>query len=231
MANKLVLDNGSTANASTFGQKVAPKPAAALPQLISPQSFGQKHVPVPNLQAPAAAAPQATPAAAQPANAVQALLSGGGAGGGSAVAAGGVAAAPSLSDYINNNFLYQQQQGSNADALNNYDADTLAQTQETQGQQAVREQQLGQQQNQLGQSNADNLAAHGLLDSGINFQNQDKINAAGNTQQSAIDSLLTNLTQQRQSGRLTQQQANQTALNTVMNQLAQQYAGQQASAI
>lgn len=178
----------------------------------------------------AAATPAPAVAAAPAANAVQSLLSGGGSGGG-ASGATSPAAAPSLQDYINSNFLYQQQQGQNDDALNNYDAGTLQQTQDTQAQQALKDQQLAQQQNQLGQTNADNLAAHGLLDSGINFQNQDKIDANGNTQQAAIDSLLTNLTATRAQGRVTQQQANQTALNTVMNQLATQYAGTQSAAI
>lgn len=235
---KLVLDTPTPAPKVTPATLAAKSTPAALPASSGVQRVGAAAYNALNngrltggpLQ-PAAAA--ATPAAAPAANAVQALLSGGVSGGGGASSAGvgGAAAAPSLQDYINSNFLYQQQQGVNNDSLNNFDADTLAQTQETQAQQALKEQQLGQQQNQLGQTNADNLAAHGLLDSGINFQNQDKIDANGNQQKSAIDSLLTNLVSTRAQGRLTQQQANQQALNTVMNQLSQQFAGQQAQAI
>jgi hypothetical protein len=224
---KVVLDNAPApkaplTNSGVLKQTQAPLARTAIPGINTP------------LNAPVAApkAVAATPAPAPVANAAQALLSGGGSGGGSAGGATSpAAAAPSLQDYINSNFLYQQQQGANDDALNNYDAQTLQQTQDTQAQQALKEQQLSQQQNQLGQTNADNLAAHGLLDSGINFQNQDKIDANGNTQQAAIDSLLTNLTSTRAQGRVTQQQANQTALNTVMNQLAQQYAGTQSAAV
>jgi hypothetical protein len=170
---------------------------------------------------PAALAGSATQQAAAPSLAISPTTATGGSGAVSAATT--AAAAPSLSDYINSNFLYQQQQGVNDNALANYDASTLKGQQDTQAEQALRNQQLTTSLNDAGTTNAEDLAAHGLLRSGVDFQNQDKIDAQGVTQKSAIDSLLTNFLSQRDTGRLTQQQANQQALNSVMNQLATQF--------
>lgn len=196
--------------------------------ILKPGKISVPGLGVVNAPAPAAAAPTyQAPAAAQQA------LGGGGGGGGGAAAAAPVAAPvkPSLSDYINSNFLYQQAQGQGNDALANYDAATTQGQQATQAEQALKDTQLQQSLGQAGQASADSLAAHGLLDSGVNFQNQDKIDQGGVVQQNAIDSLLTNFLQGRQTGRLNQQQANNTALNGIMNQLTQQYNGQAGAAI
>jgi hypothetical protein len=160
-----------------------------------------------------------------------ARATGGGGGGGAQVAAAPAIAKPSLSDYINSNFLYQQQQGVNDDALAGYDQQTLKGQQDTEAEQALRTQQLNQNLAAAGNTNAEDLAAHGLLRSGVNFQNQDKIDAQGVNQKSAIDSLLTQFNDTRQSGRLTQQQANAQALNSVIQQLTQQFNTQNQATI
>lgn len=173
---------------------------------------------------------QATQQAAAP----QMQPSGGAAaGGGSAPAAVATQAAarPSLSDYINSNFLYQQQNGAGNDAMANFDAQTLKGQQDTEATQALRGQELQQNQDQAGNANADNLAAHGLLNSGINFQNQDKINAQGVNQRSSIDNLLSDFISGRQQGRQSQDNANRQALNGVMNQLTQQFNQQNAATV
>ena len=173
---------------------------------------------------------QATQQAAAP----QMQSSGGalaGAGSAPAAVATQAAARPSLSDYINSNFLYQQQNGAGNDAMANFDAQTLKGQQDTQATQALRGNELQQNQDQAGNANADNLAAHGLLNSGINFQNQDKINAQGVNQQSSIDNLLSDFISGRQQGRQTQDSANRQALNGVMNQLTQQFNQQNAATI
>ena len=184
---------------------------------------------------PASSAPpqriaqQATQQAAAPR--MQAGGGGGGGMGGAPAAATAAAARPSLSDYINSNFLYQQQQGANDDSMTNYDAQTMKGQQDTEATQALRGNDLRQNQDQAGNANANDLAAHGLLNSGINFQNQDRINAQGVNQQASIDNLLSDFISGRQQGRQTQGNANRQALNGVMNQLTQQFNTQNAATI
>ena len=175
---------------------------------------------------PQALAQQATQQSAAPQ-----MQAGGGGGSAPAAVATQAAARPSLSDYINSNFLYQQQEGANNDAMNNFDAQTLKGQQDTQATQALRGHELQQNQDQAGNANANDLAAHGLLNSGINFQNQDRINAQGANQQSSIDNLLSDFISGRQQGRQTQGNANRQALNGVMNQLTQQFNTQNASTV
>lgn len=175
---------------------------------------------------PQAIAQQATQQAAAPQ-----MQAGGGGGSAPAAVATQAAARPSLSDYIDSNFLYQQQQGANNDAMNNFDAQTLKGQQDTQATQALRGQELQQNQDQAGNANANDLAAHGLLNSGINFQNQDRINAQGVNQQSSIDNLLSDFISGRQQGRQSQGNANRQALNGVMNQLTQQFNTQNGSTV
>lgn len=154
--------------------------------------------------------------------------SGGGSGsGGGTIAAPAAPAAPAmtLDQYIKNNFLYNQTQAAQSNALSNYDANTLKGTQDTQALQSQRESQLQQTQADAGNANANNLAARGLLRSGINFQNQDKINATGAQAQNGIDNLLTNFVGAQQGGRANLVNQQQQALNTVLGQVMQQFNG------
>lgn len=216
------------------GYQAAPIPKFnSAPQSLAAQgTVGMGGAPTGRIAAASAPTPlQSVPTPAQQ------VLGGGGGGGGGAAAAGPAAAAtniaarPSLSDYITSNFLYNQQQGANQDNLNNYDQQSLKGAQDVGADQVFRGANLQQQLGDAGNSNANDLAAHGLLRSGINFQNQDKIDANGVNQQAGIDNLLTQFNSGRQSGRLNQQQANSQALNGIMNQLTTQFNAQNGATI
>lgn len=159
------------------------------------------------------------------------VIGGGGGGGGSAVAATQAAAAPSLDDYIKNNFLYTSTADQNQRQLDDFDAQTLKGQQDVQAQQALKQQNLQQNLNDAGQANAEDLAGRGLLRSGINFQNQDRINQGGEQQQNQIAQLLTDFTGQRQTGRQQQLTANQAALNAQIAALTQQFNGQNSASV
>ena len=212
-----------------------PKLTTAPAAIARPGSVALGGAPTGSLAPAAAAAPQPIAQQATQQAAAPSMQSSGGAvaGGSSAPAAVATQAAarPSLSDYINSNFLYQQQQGANDDSMTNFDAQTMKGQQDTEATQALRGNDLRQNQDQAGNANANDLAAHGLLNSGINFQNQDRINAQGVNQQASIDNLLSDFISGRQQGRQTQGNANRQALNGVMNQLTQQFNTQNASAI
>jgi hypothetical protein len=171
----------------------------------------------PPVKAKTAIAPVAAPVVQQ--------LSGGGSsgGGGGGAAAAALPARPSLTDFINGNYQYQDQQNQNNLALQDFDADTAQQKAATAADQAVKEQALQQNLADAGVSNAEGEAGRGLLRSGFTEQNQDKINAQGATQDNAIQGLMTALMSSRQTARQTQAQQNQAALNTIMGTLTQQY--------
>lgn len=196
-------------------------------------SFGSNFL---NQKAPASiAAPAPRPQPTNPAPAVpvfqpqqQAVGGSGGGGGGAAAAPVAAPAAapivhPSLENYINSNFLYTGQQNQNDMNLQNFDAQTLKGRQDTVATQGLREHQLQQNLNDSGQANAEDLAGRGILRSGINFQNQDKINAQGAVQHNAIADLLTQFNGGRDSGRIAQQNANQQALDAKIQQLTQAF--------
>ena len=151
--------------------------------------------------------------------------------GATAAASTPATAPPSLNDYIKNNFLYQSQDAANQRSMDNYNAQTLKGTQDVQAQQALKDQNLQQSLADQGNQNANSLAAHGLLRSGFNFQNQDKINAGGMQQQNGINQLLTDYTGQRQTGALSQQDANAAAMNKQIQALTQAYNTQNAGQI
>lgn len=168
-------------------------------------------------------APKATPAPVAQVQTYADSGSGGGGGGGAAAVAAPVAARPSLTDYINGNYLYQNQQKQNQLALSDFDAQTALGQQQTQAEQAQKEQALQQSLADLGNTNAESEAGRGLLNSGFTIQNQDKINQQGAVQDNSIQGLLSAFIQQRQAARAAQAQQGNSALDTVMQQLTQNY--------
>lgn len=154
-----------------------------------------------------------------------------GGGGGTTFASAASSPAPmSLEDYISGNFLYNSQEGENSRMLQDFDAETLRMQQETEAQQNLQRSVLQQVLNNMGIESAGGLASRGLLRSGINFQEQDKINQYGVQQENGIAQMLTGLLSQRTGGRLSQEQANRQALNQVINQLTSQFNASQAVA-
>jgi hypothetical protein len=154
--------------------------------------------------------------------------SGGGGSTGGGYAAPAVAAAPriSLQDYINNDFSYRQgldEFGENGRRMQEFDSETKRLRGETERDQAVRREDLTQDIGEESIGAAEDLAGRGLLRSGGLFQEQDRINRSGAQRSSAIDDILTDFLSQRQTGRLTQEQANRAALNDRINQITQQY--------
>ena len=217
MANRLVLDPSlPVANAQTlanpdytpggYGQGLGILPVAG-------KGIGY----VPKNAAPAAPAPMAG--------------GGGGSGGGAAAAATQDFARPSLDDYIKNNFLYTSTENQNQRQLDNFDAQTLRGQQDVQATQALKQHNLQQNLNDSGQANAEDLAGRGLLRSGINFQNQDRINQQGEQGQNQIAQLLTDFVGNRQQGRQSQLTSNQAALNAQIANLTQQFNGQNSASV
>jgi hypothetical protein len=159
------------------------------------------------------------------------VLGGGGGGGGrSGGAAAAAAPALTLQDYINSAFPYVQQQQTNGLNLQDFDAGTLQQQQQTQAQQDLQSSQLQNSLDTMGLNSAGDLASRGLLRSGLNFQAQDKINQYGVQQHNQIAQEMTDLVNQRAQARLQQIQANNAALNNVIASLTSQFNGQNAVA-
>ncbi len=144
-------------------------------------------------------------------------------GGGGAAAATQAAERPSLDDYIKSNFLYTSQENENERMLDDFDADTLRQQQDVEADQSVRRGDLYRRQADAGNANAEDFASRGLGRSGLVFQGQDRINAAGADQENSIAQLLSDLLSGRQQGRAQQEQANRSALNERINQLTSQF--------
>jgi hypothetical protein len=152
---------------------------------------------------------------------IPAAQTSGGGGGGFATAA----AAPvmTLDDFIKNDFFYNQQLGENERLLSDYDAESLRLQQQTEAQQALQRQYLADRLADMGVENAGNMAANGLLRSGLTFKKQDRINEYGVQQENDIAQTLTDLLGNRQSGRVQQEAANRAAVNNILNQLAQRF--------
>jgi hypothetical protein len=186
-------------------------PAAPATSYSSGGSFGGTPAPAPQ--------PQASPVPQY----------GGGGGGGSApapamaAAATQVAARPSLDDYIKSNFLYTSAKNQGDNALSDYNAGTIKGQQNVEADQGLRNNRLDQSLADQGNQNADNLAAHGLLRSGFNFQNQDKINQQGDVQRNNIANMLTDFLGARNTGQQAQVNSNQQALNNAISQLTTQF--------
>jgi hypothetical protein len=151
---------------------------------------------------------------------------GGGGGGGSAAAATVAAARPSLQDYIANNFMKQQADQEGQRRLGEFDADTGRQRGLVQADQRLRQTNLQQTLDDQGESNAETMAARGLLRSGLTFQNQDKINQFGNQQRGVIDNLLSSFETNRASQRVQQEQANRQAIADAISKITDQYTTQ-----
>lgn len=152
--------------------------------------------------------------------------SGGGGGGGSAAAASVAAARPSLQDFIKNNFLNQQAIDEGNRRLGEFDADTTRQRGLVAADQALRRTNLQQNLDDQGEQNAETMAARGLLNSGLTFQNQDKINQFGNNQRGVIDQLLTTFQTNRAGQRAQQEAANRAAIQDAIAKITDQYAAQ-----
>jgi hypothetical protein len=208
----------------------APTPAALTPGQLIRQQGGNPYAPAAPASSPAAPAPapqQQPPAAMQQ----QGGGYGGGGGGGggmapspaAAAAATQAAARPSLDDYIKSNFLYNSAKNQGDNALSDYNAGTIKGQQNVEADQGLRMNRLDQSLADQGNQNADNLAAHGLLRSGFNFQNQDKINQQGDVQKNNIANMLTDFLGQRSTGQQAQVNANQQALNTAISNITTQF--------
>lgn len=157
--------------------------------------------------------------------------SGGGGGGGGAAAAATVAAAhPSLNDFINSNYLRQQAVDEGNRRLGEFDADTTRQRGLVSADQALRRTNLQQNLDDQGLQNAETMAARGILNSGMTFQNQDRINQFGNNQRGVIDQLLTTFQNNRASQRQAQEAANRQSIADAIAKITDQYATQYGAA-
>lgn len=155
---------------------------------------------------------------------------GGGGGGGAAAAATQVAARPSLQDFISGNFLNKQAIDEGNRRLGEFDADTTRQQGLVAADQALRRTNLQQNLDDQGLQNAETMAARGLLNSGLTFQNQDKINQFGNNQRGVIDQLLTTFQTNRAGQRAQQEAANRAAIQDAISKITDQYAAQYGAA-
>lgn len=155
--------------------------------------------------------------------------SGGGGGGGSS--SGGAATAalaapivlPNINDYIKKSYLLNSTDQEADRKLDDFDAQTLAGRQDTEADMARRQVYLDQDLDNQGQANAESFASRGLDRSGLVFQAQDKIDAAGEKQRDSINQLLTDFTRGRTTARLTQQEANRQARAQAIQQLTDTY--------
>jgi hypothetical protein len=233
----VVVRSDAGSGASPFngqGPLLRPNPYAPVQDALTPgqlirQQGGNPYAAAP---APAPAPQQQAPAPQQQAPAPQQQSFGGGGGGGAMAPAGAApmaaaatqaAARPSLDDYIKSNFLYNSTKAQGDNALSDYNAGTLKGQQNVVADQGVRNNRLDQSLADQGQQNADSLAAHGLLRSGFNFQNQDKINQQGDMQRNNIANLLTDFIAGRNTGQQAQVNSNQQALNTAISNLTTQF--------
>lgn len=232
-----MLLSGAGPQASPFngmGPLLAPNPWQQTPGDLTPGQLARQQGA--NLYAPtsAPAAAAATPPPTPLPSPIHTMGGGGGGGfsGGGGIAQPAAAAAappvpavprPSLQDYISNNFLYNSTKAQGDNALSDYNAGTLKGEQNVQGDQALKLNNLQTSLNDAGTQSADNLAAHGLLRSGFNFQNQDKINQQGDIQKNNIANMLTDFLGQRAQGQQQQVNANQSALNNAINNITTQY--------
>lgn len=155
---------------------------------------------------------------------------GGGGGGGSAAAATVAAARPSLQDFISGNFLNKQAIDEGNRRLGEFDADTTRQQGLVAADQALRRTNLQQNLDDQGVQNAETMAARGLLNSGLTFQNQDKINQFGNNQRGVIDQLLSTFQTNRAGQRAQQEAANRAAIQDAISKITDQYAAQYGAA-
>lgn len=130
---------------------------------------------------------------------------------------------PTLEDYIRNNFLYTQRMNENERTLQDFDAGTLKGRQDTEADQGKRRINLRTQLDDAGEENAGDFASRGLLRSGLLFQAQDRIDAAGAEQGNLIDQLMSDFIAQREQQRLAREQENRRAQDKVVGDLTQQY--------
>lgn len=155
---------------------------------------------------------------------------GGGGGGGSAAAATVAAARPSLTDFINGSYLRNQAVDEGNRRLGEFDADTTRQRGLVSADQALRRTNLQQNLDDQGLQNAETMAARGILNSGLTFQNQDRINQFGNNQRGVIDQLLTTFQNNRASQRQQQEAANRQSIADAIAKITDQYATQYGAA-
>lgn len=146
-----------------------------------------------------------------------------GGGGGGGVGDIGAPAPMTFDDFVKKNFTYTQTQNEGARRLQDFDAETLLKRQQTEAEQNMRRTALQQTLQQMGGDWANDAANRGILRSGLYLQGQDRVDKQGVTGNQDIDQLLTNLLQERSSGRVQQEASNRSALNDVLSQLSQQF--------
>lgn len=147
---------------------------------------------------------------------------GGGGGGGGSVAA--AAPAPmDFSQYLPQNFLYQQQKSEGSRLLDDYDATTLFQKQQTEADQGLRRAGLRTALNDMTLGNAGDFASRGLLRSGLFLQGNDKIAAEGVNQETSIQKLMSDLIASRTSGKNSLIAQNNSSLNDVIAKVMDQF--------
>lgn len=221
-----IVGGGSAAPKSSSGNNIfsaIQQPQPARPPLLSAANASR---PVPINQA----AP--TPVFDTSVDAGGGYAGGGGGGGGAAPAAAATAAAarPALNDFINNSYLRQQAVDEGGRRLGEFDADTTRQRGLVTADQALRRTNLQQNLDDQGLQNAETMAARGILNSGLTFQNQDRINQYGNNQRGVIDQLLTTFTNNRAGQRAQQEAANRQAIQDAIAKVTDQYAAQYGAA-
>lgn len=150
---------------------------------------------------------------------------GGGARGGGGGAPAPVTPAPALSfdDYVAKDFGYNTAQNEGKRRLQEFDAATLLQRQQTEAEQAMRRATLQQVLQEMGGDIANDFANRGLLRSGLYMQGQGAVDRASVQGNQGIEQMLSDLIAQRGQGRVDLEAQNRATLNDVLNQLSSQF--------
>lgn len=197
---------------STFG---------GLPGRPGPTGLNSRSLPAaPNLRG----VPNATtaPSWGEPAAPVaSASRAAGGGGGGGNVPPGNPVM--SLEDFIQNHILKRKADAEASRMLDDFDAETMRLKQETEADQAVRNQDLDMYLADAGRDAAGSLAARGLERSGLLFQAQDRINEEGVRRRSSIADLMTQLVGQRGRGRQEAERSARQMINQRIQQLSEMF--------
>lgn len=150
--------------------------------------------------------------------------------GGGGAAAGMAAAAPRMTfdQFLSGNPLYAMAMNENSRQLQDFDAETLRMTQETEAQQGLQRAALQRALASMANQGQGDLNARGIGRSGLAFQQQDEVNQYGVQQGNVIDQLLTSLLGQRTSGRIGVETQGRQAQNSLVERLLNQFNGGQA---
>lgn len=154
-----------------------------------------------------------------------------GAGGGGAGVPGGQAPTLTLEDFIKNHILKRQADAEGGRMLDDFDAETMRLKQETEAEQAVRNQDLDMYLADSGRDAAGSLAARGLERSGLLFQQQDRINEEGVRRRGGIADLMTQLVGERGRGRQETERNAQQLINERIQRLTEMFNNQNVAQI